>query len=70
MSSSRQRHDLLQCSFSKCITEVKLFPFFIHLVLEKVTGDERVERGSSCMLVIICLHLVKENFRIHLFFYK
>lgn len=30
MGSSRQRHDLMQCSFSKCITEIKLFPFLIH----------------------------------------
>lgn len=44
MSSSRRKHDLIQRIFSKCITEVKSsFPFLINLVLEKVTGDKRVE---------------------------
>lgn len=30
VSSSRQKHDLMQCSFAKCVTKVKCsFPFFI-----------------------------------------
>lgn len=69
MSGNRQKHDLMQHSFSKCITEVKSFPFFMNLVLEKVTGDERLEEELMQadnyffyilwrrILVLICLSI-------------